>query len=170
MSARMTQAIQQDALDAMISQRADAHAAAAATWTPERVEEALAEAGRVLLSLPYDHEFPGGFKTAWPEIVRAINDDDWAGDQRQSPPRPSAKQIADMQRRLGWAFRYIVSVPRRRVVSMRMLVDPIHERPWYSWRIIGRMERRAANTVRGWHEKGLVDISRGLQRDGVEIK
>lgn len=147
-----------------------AREAGGAIWTPALVEAALEEAGKALLALPATHVFPGEFRTAWPEIVRVIREGDRAVDPVLRAPVPSARAIAQMQARLGWALRYVESAPKRRIVGARMLVHPLSERRLWTWSRLATAFGRHKNTIQDWHGRALAEISQGLERDGVPVR
>ena len=99
--------------------------------TEAEVETRLADAGRVLLALPWAGCFPCGFRTLWPETESA----------RPRHPVPSSHQISAMDQAYRWTA--LVAEPEeRRLVLMRSLVLPpsASGRPRYVWSW-GRLRR-----------------------------
>lgn len=167
---RLNQAEQAEALDAFEASRARETAVRANTWTAARVEAALAEAGKALLSMPPNHEYPAAFRTAWPEILRVIREGDRALDSMARPALPSAQEIAAMQYRMMWITRFLESRPLRRIVCMRMLVHPLSETPLRSWRDIAAVFGRSPTTAQAWHTKACGLIAKGLNAQGEPVR
>ncbi len=168
--ARYSQAEQRTVIDDWAEARAVEAEARARVWTAALVAAALEEAGKALLALPPDHEFPDTFRVAWPEIVRAVREGDRAPEGGMPPALPSAQAIAAMEFRLRWAFRYCASVPKRRLVGARMLVNPLSEKHLWSWGRLAGPFRVHRDTVKRWHSTACGEIAAGLNRDGVEVK
>lgn len=155
----------------MISASSNAERAAeAGLWTPDVVASVMATAGATLLSIRDASAFPAGFKTAWPQIVRAVRDGDYPGDTVTRAPPPSAAEIADMDTVMAWATRFIRDPVRRKIVLQRMLQDPLSGRPRYSWREIGAAIHIAQGTAQSWHEQGCADIATALNRRHEPMK
>jgi len=82
-----------------------------ARLTAAEIEERLAEAGRVLLTLPWSGCFPAGFRCLWP-------------DQRgpsASRRMPTAREISAMDEAYRWTS-FIADQDERRLVLMRSLI------------------------------------------------
>ena len=99
--------------------------------TEAEVEACLADAGRVLLALPWAGCFPCGFRTLWPETEAA----------RARHPVPSSHRISAMDEAYRWTA-FIPDVEERRLVLMRSLVlpDSAFGTPRYVWSW-GRLRR-----------------------------
>lgn len=123
--------------------------------TEAEVEARLADAGRVLLALPWAGCFPCGFRTLWPETEAAA----------PRGPVPSSHQISAMDQ----AYRWTALIPEpeeRRLVLMRSLVLPSSAsgRPRYVWSW-GRLRRAT-----GLHPDTLKKRwGRGIGRIVVEL-
>lgn len=109
--------------------RDDAHRG---NYTEVEIETRLADAGRVLLALPWAGCFPCGFRCPWPETETSLS-------VRRRPPTSS--QIDAMDQAYAWTA-HIRDQDERRLVLMRSLVlpasDPTKPRHVWSW---GRLRR-----------------------------
>jgi hypothetical protein len=82
--------------------------------TASEVEDRLAAAGQVLLSLPHAGCFPAGFRSLWPGYVEASPSSDFL---------PSPAEISAMDEAYRWVG-LLLDVDERRLVLMRSLVRP----------------------------------------------
>lgn len=134
----------------------------AGRFNAAEVEERLAEAGRVLLTLPWSGCFPAGFRSLWPDQGRA------------SPRRrmPTAQQISAMDAAFAWTA-FILDQDERRFVLMRSLVlseagaSPRHV---WSWRRMQRMTGLHRDTLKVRWGRGIDRIVRGLNRPPEAIR
>ena len=78
------------------------------------VELRLAEAGRVLLGLPWAGCFPIGFRSVWPLSAACAF---------RARPAPSSREISAMDEAYRWTA-FISDPDERRLVLMRSLVLP----------------------------------------------
>ena len=134
--------------------------------TEAEVEARLADAGRVLLALPWAGCFPCGFRTLWPETEAAA----------PRRPVPSSHQINAMDQ----AYRWTALIPEpeeRRLVLMRSLVLPPTPfgtpRYVWSWSKLRRSTGLHPDTLQKLHGRGLARIARGLNapaHSGVQVR
>ncbi len=117
------------------------------------VKARLIEAAQTLKHLPGTRSKPGGYQSAWPEVVLNF----WDAYDLESPPdRPSCPSPAAIKRMdevLNWI--YWIKQPRhRQVVWARSLgVKP------------GGLARRMGvhrETIRAWYKAGVRDIAERL--------
>ena len=109
--------------------RDDAHRG---SYTEAEVEARLADAGQVLLALPWAGCFPCGFRCPWPAAETAMS-------ERRRPPTSS--QIDAMDQAYSWTA-HIRDQDERRLVLMRSLVSPASAsgKPRHVW-TWGRLRR-----------------------------
>lgn len=102
------------------------------SYTEAEVEARLADAGRVLLALPWAGCFPCGFRCPWPETETSLS-------VRRRPPTSS--QIDAMDQAYNWTT-HIRDQDERRLVLMRSLVLPASasDKPRHVW-TWGRLRR-----------------------------
>jgi hypothetical protein len=101
-------------------------------YNETEVEERLADAGRVLLTLPWAGCFPCGFRCPWPETDSSLA-------VRRRPP--TSLQIDAMDQAYTWTA-HIRNQDERRLVLMRSLVLPVSTsgKPRHVW-TWGRLRR-----------------------------
>ena len=125
--------------------------------TEAEVEVRLADAGRVLLALPWAGCFPCGFRTLWPEIESA----------RPRHPVPSSYQISAMDEAYRWTA-FITEVEERRLVLMRSLVLPDSAfgtpRHVWSWGRLRRATGLHPDTLKKRWGRGIGRIVSALNR------
>jgi hypothetical protein len=94
-------------------------------YSEAEVEAPLADAGRVLLALPWANCFPFGLRTLWSEAEV---------DASARRPIPTLDQIRAMDQAYRWTA-LIARPEERRLVLMRSLVLPASAsgRPRYIW-------------------------------------
>lgn len=125
--------------------------------TEAEVEARLADAGRVLLALPWAGCFPCGYRVLWPETESA----------RPRHPVPSSHRISAMDEAYRWTA-FIPDVDERRLVLMRSLVLPesAFGSPRYVWSW-GRLRRATGvhpDTLKKRWGRGIGRIVAGLNR------
>jgi hypothetical protein len=101
-------------------------------YTEAEVEARLADAGRVLLALPWAGCFPCGFRSLWPSTEPMRFGQHWT---------PTSAQISAMDLAYGWTA-LINDQDERRLVLMRSLMLPpsASGRPRHVW-TWGRLRR-----------------------------
>ena len=125
-------------------------------FTEQEVEARLAEAGRVLVALPWAGCFPCGFRSLWPVSAPAT--------ERRRPP--SSLQIDAMDQAYAWTA-LIRNQDERRVVLMRSLMLPPSPsgKPRYVW-TWGRLRRATGlhpDTLKRRHAAGIGEIVQALK-------
>ena len=130
--------------------------------TEADVEQRLAEAGRVLLALPWAGCFPTGFRRFWPRMEGEIS-------VRRRMPSPH--EISAMDEAFCWTS-FIPDVEERRLVLMRSLVLPPTPfgtpRHVWSWTRLRRTTGLHPDTLRKLHGRGLARIARRLNAPGPD--
>ncbi len=100
-----------------------------------------------------------------PEVVRSF----WEAYNQEPAepraPRPSSDRIDRMEEALSWLRfipqdRYVL----RRIVSARLLVNPITERHKMSWRAVGERLGCDYRAVQRWHAEAIGIIVAELHR------
>ena len=122
-----------------------------AAWVVARLEEA----GRTLLALP-GTGYSTRLRTSNLDIVRTAMEAYGGGTARVRPPVPSAAHITRMDEALGWIpmipqDRYVL----RRIVGARCLINPVTDRPLYSWRKLATLLGADHKAVQRWHANGI---------------
>jgi hypothetical protein len=121
------------------------------------VEERLAEAGRVLLTLPWSGCFPAGFRSLWPDQL---------GPSRQRR-MPTSREISAMDEAYRWTS-FIADQDERRLVLMRSLIfeDTTSGRLRYvwTWRRLRRTTGLHPDTLKTRWGRGIDRIVRGLNQ------
>jgi len=125
-------------------------------FSEQEVEARLAEAGRVLVALPWAGCFPCGFRSLWPASAPAT--------ERRRPP--SSLQIDAMDQAYSWTA-LIRNQDERRVVLMRSLMLPPSPsgKPRYVW-TWGRLRRATGlhpDTLKRRHAAGIGEIVQALR-------
>jgi len=127
-------------------------------YSEAEVEARLADAGRVLLALPWANCFPFGLRTLWPETEV---------DASARRPIPSSDQIRAMDQAYRWTA-LIAKPEERRLVLMRSLVLPVSAsgRPRYvwSWRRLQRATGFHRDTLKERWGRGIGHIVDALNR------
>jgi len=123
------------------------------------VEERLADAGRVLLALPWSGCFPAGFRSLWP---------DQGGPSAQRCV-PTSLEITAMDEAYRWT-EFIADQDERRLVLMRSLTledsalgTPRHV---WSWRRLRKATGLHSDTLKARWGRGIDRIVRGLNCPG----
>jgi hypothetical protein len=140
-------------------------------YTAEYVAGRLEQAGRALLALPASRCMPAGMKSAWPEYVQtmweAFNPDDTDAERRAAdrealrPGPPSARAISDMDEAYRW-ITLVDDVPVRKILLLRSLVDPMTDKPRFSWRRLHRQFGLHIDTLQRKHSRGVEQIANRL--------
>jgi len=121
------------------------------------VEERLAEAGRVLLTLPWSGCFPAGFRCLWPDQVGPSS----------SRRMPTSREISAMDEAYRWTS-FIADQDERRLVLMRSLIfeDAATGRTRYvwTWRRLRRTTGLHPGTLQARWGRGIDRIVRGLNQ------
>ena len=136
-------------------------------FTEAEVERRLAEAGRVLLALPWAGCFPAGFRRMWPRME---------GETYVRRTMPSSRDISAMDEAYNWTA-LIPDPEERRLVLMRSLVLPPTPfgtpRYVWSWTKLRRSTGLHPDTLQKLHGRGLARIARGLNapaHSGVQVR
>lgn len=127
----------------------------------------LEDAGKVLLALPL-RGYTTRLKTGHPEVVHDVIEA--YGWMREQPrvAAPSADRISRMEEALEWLSLIPQQDARlRRVVGLRMLVNPVNDRYLFSWRRVGDRMRVHHETAKHWHGSGVSTITSELIRSGL---
>jgi hypothetical protein len=126
------------------------------------VEERLAEAGRVLLALPWSGCFPAGYRSLWPDQGRP--------SERRRVPTP--QEITAMDEAYRWT-EFIADQDERRLVLMRSLTldDTALGTPRYvwSWRRLRKATGLHPDTLKARWGRGIDRIVRGLNCPGQRL-
>jgi hypothetical protein len=135
--------------------RDDAHRG---RYSEAEVEARLADAGRVLLALPWANCFPFGLQTLWSEAE---------SDASERRPIPTSDQIRAMDQAYRWTA--LIDRPEeRRLVLMRSLVLPASAsgRPRYvwSWRRLQKATGFHRDTLKNKWGRGIRHILHALNR------
>ena len=121
------------------------------------VEDRLAEAGRVLLALPWSGCFPAGFRCLWPD----------QGGPSAWRRMPTAREISAMDEAYRWTS-FIANQDERRLVLMRSLIfdDAVsgHSRYVWTWRRLRRTTGLHPDTLKARWGRGIDRIVRGLNQ------
>jgi hypothetical protein len=121
------------------------------------VEDRLADAGRVLLTLPWSGCFPAGFRSLWPDQVGPSS---WRR-------MPTSREISAMDEAYRWTS-FITDQDERRLVLMRSLIfeDAASGRPRYvwTWRRLRRTTGLHPDTLKTRWGRGIDRIVRGLNQ------
>jgi hypothetical protein len=119
------------------------------------VEERLAEAGRVLLALPWSGCFPAGFRCLWPD----------QGGPSSRRCMPTSREISAMDEAYRWTS-FIADQDERRLVLMRSLIfeDAASGRVRFvwTWRRLRRTTGLHPDTLKARWGRGIDRIVRGL--------
>jgi hypothetical protein len=131
-------------------------------FTEQEVEARLAEAGRVLIALPWAGCFPCGFRSLWPAS---------APIERRRPP--SSMQIDAMDQAYAWTA-LIPDQEERRMVLMRSLMLPPSPsgKPRFVW-TWGRLRRATGlhpDTLKKRHGAGIGRIVRALRIEPAAVR
>ncbi len=120
--------------------------------TQEYLEARLKAAGTAAVSIP-ERTKPSGYRTAWPEVVRSVNEAyGWHAEQSRFPV-PSAKAICDMYEVFDWLL--LLEGLDRSIVSARMLWHPLKDRHIVSWNRLARFTGLHKNTVKRRYDVAL---------------
>lgn len=76
-------------------------------WTPALVEAELRGAMWTLRRIPSRHLLPAGIRVAWPEVLHTYAEAYGYSTAGKVRLQPSARQIADMDRALGWLWQHV---------------------------------------------------------------
>ncbi|PPQ30578.1 DUF6362 family protein [Rhodopila globiformis] len=122
------------------------------------VKVRLEEAGACLLALPSRGTLPAGYRTAWPEIVRAV--EAWfsaVADGPQRPPAPSPRKISEMDE-VYFTWLPLVSpgaVQTRQLLWLRSLVNPVNDKHLWPWRRLQDRLGLNRETLARYHSNGI---------------
>lgn len=127
----------------------------------------LEDAGRTLMALQVPGCRPAGYRSGMPEIVRELTEAyGWDGAELRTGP-PSSSAIGRMDQALSWVGLLPADrLAMRRIVLMRMLVNPVSDRHVFSWRRMAAVLRCSHEAVRGWHEVAIGMIVGRLNAPG----
>jgi len=120
------------------------------------VEERLADAGRVLLALPWSGCFPAGYRALWPH----------QGGPSAGRRMPTAREISAMDEAYRWTS-FIADQDERRLVLMRSLIFEDAEgrsRYVWTWRRLRRTTGLHSDTLKARWGRGIDRIVRGLNQ------
>ena len=120
------------------------------------VEERLADAGRVLLALPWSGCFPAGYRALWPD----------QGGPSAYRRMPTAREISAMDEAYRWTS-FIADQDERRLVLMRSLIFEDAEgrsRYVWTWRRLRRTTGLHSDTLKARWGRGIDRIVRGLNQ------
>jgi hypothetical protein len=120
------------------------------------VEERLADAGRVLLALPWSGCFPAGYRALWPD----------QGGPSANRRMPTAREISAMDEAYRWTS-FIADQDERRLVLMRSLIFEDAEgrsRYVWTWRRLRRTTGLHSDTLKARWGRGIDRIVRGLNQ------
>lgn len=119
----------------------------------------LEDAGRVLMALPMKGHTTA-LRTGHPEVVHDINEAYGWQNERPRIPVPSARRVSQMEEAFGWIRLLPDDQARlRRVVGLRMLVNPLNDRYIYCWRDVGRKLGIHHDTAQRWHRDAISAIA-----------
>lgn len=104
---------------------------------------------------------PRGYGSMWPDYVQEAWDVYGRHAVIKNRMRPSIGMLNDLDLVLDW-IPLLSEVHYRKVLGYRMLIWPDTDRYVYSWRKIGDKMHRHHQTVKNWHEEGLVKLARKL--------
>ena len=128
--------------------------------TEKDVESRLADAGRILLMLPWAGCFPAGFRRMWPQME---------GETYLRRTMPSPRDISAMDEAYNWTA-LIPDPEERRLVLMRSLVLPPTpfgtSRYVWSWSKLRRSTGLHPDTLQKFYGRGLARIVLGLNAPG----
>lgn len=131
------------------------------------VAHRLDQAGRTLMCM-YTSGRPRGFTTAWPDYpYERMDYANWHGMPEQKFPRATKKQVDMMHEVLDSWMPKITSIDQRRIVQMRMLINPITDKHLYSWRRIGRKLHMDHKRVKRECEQAIVEMAFKLHAAGM---
>ena len=74
---------------------------------------------------------------------------------------PSRADIAAMDEAMAW-LALIGNDVRRRIVAARSITNRATGKPIYSWRAIATLVGASHEAMRGWYDRGIGEIVRGL--------
>jgi len=101
----------------------------------KKIESVIEKAGETLYCLTVHGTKPAGYRNYWPAIKHS-----WEDYAAQEPemryPQPTPKEITEMDHWLD-RVRAQPSVQARTVVQLRMIKNPMRDRPSLSWHKIG---------------------------------
>jgi len=127
-------------------------------YSEAEVEARLADAGRVLLALPWANCFPFGLRTLWSEAE---------ADTSARRLIPTSDQIRAMDQAYRWTA-LVAGLEERRLVLMRSLILPASAsgRPRYiwSWRRLQRATGLHPDTLKTRWGRGIRHIVDALNR------
>ena len=136
------------------------------SWVQGRLERA----GATLLAMRLPKTGPSGLKGYWPDLVRD-SFIDMPSDSELRAGIPDAKAVSQMDEALEWVLLIPAHLPKvRRVVHLRLLVDPVTERHRINWTKVAKILHCSPNSAKSWHEKGLALIVRGLKLNPTLMK
>ena len=142
-----------------------------AAYTSEIVETRLYEAGRSLVALRVSGLRPATYRSGMPDFQREVVEsyNVASADYRVSPP--TAREIDAMDQALTW----IQLLPGsntdemrvRKLVGARILCSPKTDRPFYSWRQLGKEIGASHTTAKTLFLDAVSTITRALNRPGL---
>jgi hypothetical protein len=120
------------------------------------VKAHLAAAGGTLIALPATGTMPSRYRVAWPEIVRSVEDlaEKIEGDDGR-PATPTAQAISEMDAAIAWVALLGNATQTRRLVWLRLMVNPLTDRYIWSWRKLEDRIGLNKDTLMRRHANGL---------------
>ncbi len=122
------------------------------------VEAHLFDAGKAVSRLPAKGTRPSIYTGSLPDVV--LDPQEAYGYGEPSLPRQSnnPRQMTHMDICVSWVH----SLPAtyvRRVILMRMIINPINEKHSFSWKQIARHMDCNDKTAKAWYDSGLRQIA-----------
>jgi hypothetical protein len=127
------------------------------------VQTRLTEAGKTIIALPATGTRPGGVRSCMPDYIYEYMDiGNWTEIVLRTP-KPTPAQIQRMDEVLQDWIPLITDHRDRRIVQMRILTNPVTEKPLFKWARIGRIFGIHRTHARATYERAVIQLAYALK-------